>query len=122
MAPIVELNENQKIIISMTDQLADLTKIRIRLIFLGEAEMANEILAKYNTLSDKIDELIANEMHEWDIEKEAILIALNTTNNEIDDAIDKIKKKLQIAENVVKALKQADKVIEIATDIINKIP
>ncbi|MDD2468072.1 MAG: hypothetical protein PHI97_29185 [Desulfobulbus sp.] len=122
MASIVELNENQKIIISMTDQLADLTKIKIRLIFLSEAEKANEILAKYNTLSDKIDELIANEMHEWNIEKEATLIALNKTNNKIDDAIDKIEKKVKIAENVVKALKQADKVIEIATDIISKIP
>jgi hypothetical protein len=120
MSQKVTLSDNQKIIISMTDQLSDLSKAKIRLIFLGHVEDAEKVSKSYEKLSEKIDLLIAKVMSEWLIDKQALLTSLNETNKKIDDSIDHIRKNVKTAEKVVKLLKQADKVIEIATDILQK--
>ena len=122
MAQKVELNDNQKIIISMTDQLSDLAKAKIRLMFLNRSKEVQDVKDKYNTLSEIIDSLIAKEMEQWNIDKQSALKSLNKTNAEIDDSIDHIKKNLKTTKKVVKLLKQADKVIEVGTEILATFP
>lgn len=118
MTPIKGITEQEEILNTLINQKADCYKLVVTLKMQNETTEADEVKKKALVLSATIDDLLGKSMDEWVVDTNALLNDLTIVNNEIKAAIDQINKALKTAENVVKFLKNIDKVIDIASKIL----
>lgn len=118
MTAITDMTEQEEILNTLINQKAECYKLVVTLRIQNKTIEADNVKGKALVLSAKIDELLGKSMDEWVIDTKALLDDLTIVNKEIKTSIDQIKKALKTAENVVKFLKNIDKVIDIASKII----
>ncbi len=92
--------------------------LEIDLMFKGKDEDAKKVKKKTEELSKKIDLLLAALMKEWIGSAEPLIQKIKKTNAGLQKAIRDIKKDVETAKNVVKALGYLDEAVKIATDLL----
>jgi len=107
------LTEKQEVIESLLDarQLAQSLEFFLR--SQGRTQEADRVWEDNQRLQVEIDTLIGRTMDEWGKEAEAITATLNVAVDQLSEAIKKIKQKIQVAENVVKAIGLIDEILKI---------
>lgn len=118
MTAITGMTEQEKILNTLINQKAECLKLVVTLKIQSKLEEADSVKGKALVLSAKIDDLLGKSMDEWVIDSKALLDDLTIANKEIKASIGQIKKAQKTAENVIKFLKNIDKVIEIASKIL----
>lgn len=96
-------------------------RLEIALRFKGKANEANDVKRKTDELTDKIDDLLGQVMEEWSGQSKEIIAEIVKANSSLKAAINDIKRDLEIAENVVKAIGYIDDAVAIAAEIASKI-
>lgn len=89
-------------------------KLALILKFAGQAAKAKEVEERNARLSKKIDILLAKAMRDWNTSAATHIEGIKAANAKLQANIADIKKKIRVAQNVVKALGHLDKAIEIA--------
>ena len=118
MTTIGKNTEKEEIINTLIDQKAQCYKLVVILKMLDKPVEAEDVKNKALNLSATIDDLLEKLMDEWLIDTAPLLNCLIKANNGINDTLDQIKKMVDVAENVVKFLKNIDQGIEVASKII----
>ncbi len=89
-------------------------RLEIRLRFQGKAAEAKQVKDTNDVLSKEIDRLLVEIMEAWTGNAATIETALRTNNTRLQATIRDIRKKIKVAEKVVKAIGYLDKAIELA--------
>src|ERR1039457_2471713 len=118
MTTIGKNTEKEEIINTLIDQKAQCYKLVVILKMLDKPVEAEDVKNKALNLSATIDDLLEKLMDEWLIDTAPLLNCLIKANDGINDTLDQIKKMVDVAENVVKFLKNIDQGIEVASKII----
>ena len=93
--------------------------LEIDLSFKGMDDDAEKVKAKNTKLSEKVDNLLANIMQDWiDDTASGVVEELKKINRKIQDTIRDVKKDIELAKNVVKALGYLDEAIKFATNLL----
>jgi hypothetical protein len=92
--------------------------LEITLIFQGKTDEAEQVGDKNKLLRDEIDALLGSLMDEWLGQAELVGHDLRLANTNLQRRIKDIKDKINVAENVVKALGYIDDVIRIAKKLV----
>ena len=93
-------------------------RAEIRLRFQRKDEDADKIAKQNKKLSKQIDMLIAQSMRQWNGSASAIISDMKQSNTKLQKSVNSIKKKMKVAENVVKIIGYIDDGIERATKLI----
>jgi DNA integrity scanning protein DisA with diadenylate cyclase activity len=93
--------------------------LEIALSFKGMDGDAERVKAKNAELSEKVDNLLANIMQDWIDETDSgVVDGLTKVNSKIQDTIRDVKKDIELAKNVVKALGYLDEAIKFASNLL----
>jgi len=97
----------------VTKQRANI--LEVRLLLRGETgEEAKKVAEKSKALTRQIDKLLGQVMDEWQGQAAKIIKDIKTANAALQRSITNIRKKVQTAQNIVKAIGLIDEVITIA--------
>ena len=109
-----ELTEKEKVLESLTaaHRQGQLAEVSLRL--QGKPNEADKIKPDNTRLSEEIDILIGQMMDEWLGDADRTMKDLMAVNAKLEAAVAKIKKQINIAQNVVKVLGLLDEAVAIA--------
>lgn len=93
-------------------------RLEITLRFQGKAAEADEVKAKTRKLSRKIDDLLVRAMEDWLGNAAALIKTMKNTNAKLQASIRDIKKRIKVAQNVVKAIGFLDDAIDVAVKLL----
>lgn len=113
----ISITKKEDLIDGLQTTLGKGQKLEIRLRLTGEGASADEVAKRNRALSKKIDRLIRDAMNEWTGGAAAFEKEIKSSNRRLQAAIRDIKKKIKVAENVVKALGYIDDAIQVAAKI-----
>ena len=109
--------DKQQIIRKLLVVKQDAHSLEISLRFKGRNKQADELAAKAQKLSEKIDTLLGQVMVEWAVEADEIASDIGQANASLQSSIQEIQNGIDIAQNIVKALGYVDDVVAIAAKI-----
>lgn len=92
--------------------------LEIDLMFKGMETEAENIRTETNELSKKVDSLLADLMKDWIGSAKATIESTRKTNQNLQKAIRDIKKDVEVAKNIVKAVGYLDEAIVIAVNLL----
>jgi hypothetical protein len=112
-----ELAEKEKVLESLTaaHRQGQLAEVSLRL--QERPDEAEKIKPGNTRLSTEIDTLIGQMMDEWLGDADRTMKDLTTANAKLEAAVTKIKKQINVAQNVVKTLGLLDEVVTIAKKV-----
>ncbi len=93
-----------------------ITEINLRL--QEKPDEAEKVSQKNASLSAEIDKLIGQMMDEWLSDAERTIKGLTKINSKLEVAVAEIKKKINVAENVVKIIGLLDDAVAIAKKVV----
>jgi hypothetical protein len=96
------------LITRMITSLGKLTNIEARLRWSGDIAAADEIKAKHDELREQIDILRGRVADQWTKDAAQVEEGIRKANTKVQASIRDIKKKIKIAENVVKVIGQVN--------------
>jgi len=92
-------------------------RAEINLRFQGKSEDADKLAKRNKKLSTQIDKLIAQSMRQWNGSAATIISNMKQSNTKLQASVNNIKKKLKVAQNVVKIIGFIDEAIEKAAKL-----
>jgi hypothetical protein len=107
-------NEKEKFLSALIDTRSTGQTGEIRLRFQEKIAEAQQVKDACDRLTDEIDALTGQLMGEWLGNATKVIDDLNKRSTKIDNAVAAIKKKVKIAQNVVKLIGAIDDVVAIA--------
>jgi hypothetical protein len=113
-----ELTEKEKVLESLTaaHRQGQLAEVSLRL--QGKPDEADKIKPGNTRLSGEIDNLIGQMMDEWLGDAERAIRDLAKINTKVEAAVAKIKKQIDVAQNVVKIIGLLDDAVAIAKKVV----
>lgn len=115
----VEKKEDKE---SVVDQLLMVKRkghmLEIDLRFEKMEDEAEEVKGKTDKLSEEIENLLADLMKDWVGSAKETIESIKKTNKKLQDAIRDIKKDVEVAKNIVKAVGFLDEAIVIAVNLL----
>ena len=112
-----EPTEKEKVLESLmsTHRQGQISEVSLRL--QGKPDEADKIKPGNTRLSTEIDTLIGQMMDEWLGDADRTIKDLTALNGKLEAAVAKIKKQINIAQNVVKVLGLLDEAVAIAKKV-----
>jgi hypothetical protein len=107
-------NEKEKFLAALIDTRSAAQTAEIRLRFQERTTEAEQVKNACDELSDEIDTLTGQLMDDWVGNANKAIADLGKKSAVVDNAIGDIKKKLKIAQNVVKLIGAIDDAVAIA--------
>jgi uncharacterized protein YbbC (DUF1343 family) len=114
----ISVANKEKIIDRFMDTARKGHRIEISLRFQGEMEEADKVARENRKLSSKVDKLIAQAMRQWQGSAVTVITEMKRSNRNLQVCVNSIRKKIKVAQNVVKALGHIDNAIEAAGKLI----
>ena len=114
----ISAQNKEKLIDTLLETKRKGHRLQITLKFQNNLTKAKTVGDKCRTLSSKIDKLIAQSMRQWLGSASKIIAERKKGNTKLQATINDIKKKKNIANNVVKAVGFIDDAIEAAAKLI----
>lgn len=111
--------KKEALVDSLMVTLAKTNRLEIVLRFQGEGKEATKVQARGKELSKQIDKLLAKIMLDWLGQAAALETSIKATNTKLQGAIRDIKKKIQVAQRVIKAIGHIDDVIDFGKRLLN---
>ena len=93
-------------------------KLELNLRFKGKTEEADQVRAKCNELSDRIDDLIAEAMKDWLRTADTLIDEVKGINSNLQSNIRDIKHEIKMGEKIVKAIGYLDQAIDITKKLL----
>ena len=93
-------------------------KLELNLRFKGKTSEVDQVRAKCNELSDRIDDLIAEAMKDWLGNADTLIDEVKSINSNLQSSIRDIKHEIKMGEKVVKAISYLDQAIDIAKKLL----
>lgn len=113
-----EQTQKEKFLESLMDanRQGQITEINLR--FQGKTDEAEKVWQENRRLSGEIDILIGQMMDEWLGDAERAIRDLARINTKVEAAVAKIKKQIDVAQNVVKIIGLLDDAVAIAKKVV----
>jgi hypothetical protein len=113
-----EQTQKEKFLESLMDanRQGQITEINLR--FQGKTDEAEKVWQENRRLSAEIDILIGQMMDEWLGDAERAIRDLARINTKVEAAVAKIKKQIDVAQNVVKIIGLLDDAVAIAKKVV----
>ena len=93
-------------------------KLEINLRFKGKTSEADQVRAKCNELSDRIDDLITEVMKDWLRKADTLINEVKVLNSNLQSNIREIKKEIKMGEKIVKAIGYLDQAINLTKKLL----
>lgn len=110
--------EKEKFLAALMDSRRAGQTAEVRLRFQGNTAEAEEVKEAGDRLTDEIDTLTGELMTDWLANANKAIADITKKSDAIDDAVADIKKKLKIAQNVVKLIGALDDAVAIAKKVL----
>jgi hypothetical protein len=109
-----DADDKEKLVESLTEARRSGQKLEVTLRLQGKPDDADKVQKKNKALSDQIDVLIGKLMDDWVATADPLVSRVRKGSAQVQAAINDIKQKVDVAQNVVKALGALDDAIAVA--------
>ena len=111
-------SEKEKFLVALMDTRRGAQTAEIRLRVQSQTTEADQVKNACDRLTDEIDTLTGQLMNEWLASAAKAITDLTQRSAAVDEALADIKKKLEIAQNVVKLVGAIDDAVAIAKKVL----